>query len=118
MRAFAAMAGLLMVGAIAAAAPVPKTPQPDPLGRAYLGVYPAAGTMRINSLDPGYPAEKAGILPGDSYVQIGDCRPKTFDEATAYIKNLRPGTRIRLTMKRGQTEITFLITLALRPHGT
>ena len=57
----------------------------------------------VGAIEPGSPAERAGLLPGDEIVAIDAKRPSSWEEAQ-YAILLRPDTRIRLRVRRGGVE--------------
>ena len=59
-------------------APVPTGPAPDPLARGYLGVMVEQGVLRISTVMPNTPADKAGLRAGDDFVKVGDLKPQNF----------------------------------------
>ena len=65
-------------------------------------------TIFVNSVEPDSPASKAGILPGDYIVAVGEER---IDEigTVDLVNKIRgeEGTEVSVTVKRGETEITF-----------
>ena len=101
------------------AAPVPKPPPPDPNGYAYVGVRMADRgdnpRLRIDAPDDGTPAALAGLREGDELVRFGDIWPTTFNEFADHVLDLRPGTRVRVEVRRnGETKVLW-VTLLVRP---
>lgn len=69
----------------------------------------------IDRVDPGTPADQAGLEQGDVIVGIGDSR---IDERTSFSEALfahRPGETVPLTVMRGSDEVTLDVTLGERP---
>jgi serine protease Do len=95
--------------------PVPAEPPPDPLAWGYLGIRVEQGTLEIRGVEPDTPAEKAGLLAGDEIVKIGNLEPRTFDEVAEHIGTFRPGSRLRVEVRRGETTKTFTVRLGVRP---
>ena len=100
-------------------APVPPEPKPDPLAKGYVGITVASGELVIADVQPGLPAAKAGVRPGDKIVRVGNLRPHEFGQVVATICSYRPGALIEFEVERaveGKTERkTFHIKLATRP---
>jgi S1-C subfamily serine protease len=110
------LASLMFTASVCVAATIPKGPAPDPLGKGYIGFYPIdSNSLIIDRVEPGSPAEKAGLRPGDSFMQIGTFKPKVFDHLKNYVSNFRPGTEIQLTVKRGSELKSFTLKLGARP---
>lgn len=109
---------VLLAAAGAAAAPVPKGPPLDPFGNGYLGVYrDDHDELRIDRVVEGGPAEKAGVQAGDQLYQVGPIQPTTFKQLQEVIGGLRPGTRVPVTVTRGDKKVSLVITLGERPEG-
>jgi S1-C subfamily serine protease len=95
---------------------VPVEPPPDPLAWGYLGVtVDPPGTLRVGTVQPNSPAARAGLQPGDDIVQVGTRKPRTFDEVAEHIATFRPGTVLRVVVRRGEETKTFTVRLAVRP---
>jgi S1-C subfamily serine protease len=63
--------------------------------RAYLGVSVGdtnGGGVYIGNVNPGGPAAKAGIKPGDVVTSIGGKPTPTVDDLTSVLSELKPGT--------------------------
>lgn len=95
--------------------PVPTEPPPDPLAWGYLGIRVEQGTLEIRGVEPDTPADKAGLQPGDEIVKIGKLEPRTFEEVAEHIGTFRPGSRLRVEVRRGDATITFTVRLGVRP---
>lgn len=111
------LASLLLGAAVGVAAPVPKgPPPPDPLGKGYIGFYPVdTSSLVIDRVEPNSPASRAGLQPGDTFVQVGTSKPKAFEQLREYVSNFRPGTHIILVVRRRGELKTFDLTLGARP---
>jgi len=105
-----------MLTAVALAAPVPKGAPPDPLSRGYMGVRASGdGSLVISSVEPDTPALRAGLKIGDRFLKVGPVKPETFEQVRELVMGLRPGTRVSLTVKRGDEDIDLVIELAVKP---
>jgi len=85
---------------------------------AYLGVSltDAMGTQGalVASVEPGSPAEEAGLRAGDRIIKINDTNVADADTVTGMIRGFKPGERVTLSFVRdGETE-TVTVTLAER----
>jgi S1-C subfamily serine protease len=108
------LAAILM--AVAVLAPVPADPRPDPLAWGYLGVrFAAQGSVQIGNVEPGTPAAKAGIQPGDDLVKIGNLRARQYEQVVEYISSLRPGTVVKVEVMRNGEKKEFTVKLGVRP---
>lgn len=97
-------------------APVPAEPPQDPLGWGYLGVAPAGGNpIRLGTVQPGTPADKAGLQIGDELLYVGTMRAEDWQDITEYVCRCRPGTLIRVKVRRGGEEKSILVRLGTRP---
>lgn len=97
------------------AAPVPRDPIPDPLGRGYLGIYFGDEDLSVGRVEPGTAAAKAGLLPGDVFLRVGPLQPRERLDMQRLLFALRPGSRVRVTVQRGDLQKTLVIQLGSRP---
>jgi len=105
----------MLFAATAVAAPVPKSPPPDPFGQGYLGVRVTSGTMTLSVVELNTPAANAGMKAGDSLVKVGPIQPQEFEEVRQLIGGMRPGTIIKVTVRRGNDDVQTRIVLGARP---
>jgi S1-C subfamily serine protease len=106
---------LLLAGTIPAS-PVPAEPLPDPLGWGYLGVRTSIDDeLKFGTVDPGTAAARGGLLPGDQVLRIGNLRPRTFSEMANYISSFRPGTELKIEVRRGFETKEVTVRLGVRP---
>jgi S1-C subfamily serine protease len=100
-------------------APVPAPSRPDPLGFGYLGVGPAdrngVGGLVLSDVREGQPAAKAGLRPGDELVRVGTATPRQFQELVDYVCSQRPGTALKVEVKRAGRPVTLTVVLGARP---
>jgi S1-C subfamily serine protease len=96
-------------------APVPEGPKFDPTGRGYLGVVVSPESLRIATIQPGTPAEKAGLLPGDDIVEMNGFKPESNTGVIEFLKALRPGAEVTMTIKRAGKPLTLKIRIMARP---
>jgi len=69
--------------------------------RAYLGVNVGdtnGSGVYIGNVDPGGPAAKAGIKPGDVLTSIGGKQTPTVDEMTSVLSELKPGKTVTVQL--------------------
>jgi len=97
--------------------------------RGYLGIQiqPVTGDLAdsldlpqgrgefIQSVEPGQPADKAGIRPGDVVTKVNG-RDVTTDQTLSFIvANVEPGTRIPVELYREGQRRTVTVTVGKRP---
>jgi hypothetical protein len=70
--------------------------------------------VRINGTSPGSPAERAGFLPGDVLLRIGDVAIDAMDDFVYALRTYRPGNVVRVVYKRGEREEETRVTLSTR----
>ena len=110
------LAILLLATSVGLAAPIPKGPSPDPLGKGYIGFYPIdTNSLVIDRVDPGSPAAKAGLQSGDEFVQVGTFKPFVFEQLRGYVTNFRPGTDIKIVVRRRGELKALNLRLGARP---
>jgi len=69
----------------------------------------------IDKVAPGSPADEAGLKPDDLIVAINDRRVGTIDDFDHLLAELRPGQRIRITLKRADAVENVDLTVAEAP---
>jgi serine protease Do len=81
---------------------------------AALGIPKNRGSY-IQSVEPGGPAEKAGLKPGDVVTAVNG-KEVTQDQSLSYlVNNLQPGARVPITLLRDGKTMTVTATIARRP---
>ncbi|HEY6642591.1 S1C family serine protease [Povalibacter sp.] len=89
--------------------------------RGWLGVHVVGDTSRrfsapvIGLVDPGSPAERAGLRPGDLILELNGRPVLTDQEALTQTAAMRPGSDIEIRFRRGQSIMTARATLEQRP---
>jgi serine protease Do len=96
--------------------------------RGYLGVYFArvppslaevrdvpTGSAQITQVEPGTPAEEAGLQAGDIITRVDGQRLSDFNQLRTIIGNKQPGDPVELTLVRESDELTVEVTLGMRP---
>jgi putative serine protease PepD len=104
---------------------VPRLERGERIARPYLGVEtsdPTApggpGGAEVQSVSPGGPAERAGLLQGDVITEI-DGRPVDASSDVAKIVNTKkPGDSVRIRVDRSGQEISLGVKLGTRPART
>jgi serine protease Do len=76
---------------------------------------PTRDGVLVESVDPGTPAAKGGIQPGDVITHVDDRKIVRSRDLIDYVSDQAPGTRVRITaIRNGQTR-NLTITAAERP---
>jgi serine protease Do len=81
------------------------------------GVAPEAG-VRIDSVDRGSPAERAGIRGGDVIVSFNGRPVTTQRQLAVAVAELRAGTSAQVVLRRESQEQTVTVTIQQRPDQT
>lgn len=100
-------------------APVPPESPPDPVGKGYMGIWFAGsgenGSLAIDRVEAGKPADKAGMRSGDVIVRVGTLTPTGTQQVIDHVTQYRPGATIEVEVKRGNERKTFQMKLVARP---
>ncbi|MFC5234722.1 S1C family serine protease [Pseudonocardia zijingensis] len=70
---------------------------------------------QIAAVQPGSPAEAAGLQAGDVVTKVGDARVSDFADLMARVGAYAPGERVSLTIMNGGAERTVEVTLGSQP---
>ncbi len=88
-------------------------------GRAYLGVVVATivlGGVLVESVEPGGPAAKAGIQPGEGIVSVAGQSTPTTNVLSSVLATLRPGQTVPVQVLGPEGQIaTVQVTLGSQP---
>ncbi|MGO1585891.1 S41 family peptidase [Mesonia sp.] len=72
-------------------------------------VFTQEHKIKLMEIYQGYPADKAGLKPGDEIIQIGDVLLKDFDEDAGELLKGAPNSKVNLKyIRQGKTEQTTL----------
>ncbi|HEY5809493.1 MAG TPA: trypsin-like peptidase domain-containing protein [Povalibacter sp.] len=80
--------------------------------RGWLGVHVVGDPNRrfsapvIGMIDPGSPADKAGLKPGDLITELNGRQILTDQEALTQVAALAPGSKIEIQFRRGDRSLT------------
>lgn len=75
------------------------------------------GSAQVGSVQPGTAADRAGLQAGDIITAIDGVVLRDFREVTRRILNQRPGTRVELSVVRGDDRLTIPVELGERDLG-
>ena len=67
--------------------------------------------VRLDGTSPGSPAERAGLLPGDILVGIGDVDVETIHDYVFALQRYNPGNVVKARFLRDGTEHSVTVTL-------
>jgi len=83
----------------------------------FLGVslLQAEEGIRVMGLEPGKPAQKAGIQIGDIIIAINDQKFAEREDLSGFLQLQSAGTEVSVTVRRGEEELVFRATLVQRP---
>ena len=99
-------------------APVPAPPPPDPVAGGYLGVGRSAdpaGDLVVGRVVAGQAADRGGLRAGDVLVTVGPLRPVGFDDMAEYVYGVRPGTPLRVEVRRAGRPVVLTVVVGARP---
>jgi serine protease Do len=68
----------------------------------------------VQSVQPGEPAEKAGVKPGDTITKVDNTPVKEIRDLIGYVSSRPPGSKVRLDLVREGKDVTVTATLAER----
>ncbi len=98
--------------------PAPKDPEPDDKGRGFFGVQLVDnGGVLITRVEPGSPADKAGIQAEDMISAVDDAKVTNVEEARELIARLRPGTVTKVEIRRGAMAVAIKVKVGVRPES-
>ena len=85
-------------------------------GGAYLGVTSDvdAKDARIATVEPGSPAARAGLKPGDVVAKLDGRTVPDFSHLVMMVGVKKPGDKVKLTVKRGTKTLDVEVTLGRR----
>ena len=68
----------------------------------------------VESVQPGDPADRAGLKPGDTVIRVDNVPVKETRDLIGYVSAKSPGTKVKLTVIRDGKEMPFTVSLAER----
>jgi putative serine protease PepD len=71
----------------------------------------------IKQVNPGTPAEKAGLLVEDAVIAINNAYIDGSDSLVARLREYRPGDKVTLTVVRGGNRQDIEVALGTKPAG-
>jgi len=109
----------LTMGALllAVAFPALPDPEPDERGKGYIGVkLQEAESVRVAQVMPNTPAERAGLQVDDVVLRVGDQTPTSMADMIRVIGYHRPGSLMKLEIRRGEQTLKLKLKVAVRPE--
>jgi S1-C subfamily serine protease len=98
---------------------LPQLKRGEAIKRAYLGVQTSdaeTGTGAVvESVVPGGPAAAAGLQAGDIVLKVADDAVTESSDVAAAVAQRKPGTKVQLSVRRGDDERPLTVTLGTRP---
>jgi serine protease Do len=86
-------------------------PMTEELAQTY-GLDEAKGAL-VNSVNPGSPAEKAGLQPEDAILTADGRTIRDNGDLSRYIASLAPGSNVKLDLIRGKEKKSVSVTLGI-----
>jgi serine protease Do len=82
-------------------------------GGPYVGVVadPESDRARILAVQPGSPAEAAGVRPGDVITKLGGKPVKDFPALAAAVRAKKPGDKVAVEIERAGETLTLELTI-------
>ncbi len=68
----------------------------------------------VESVEPGKPADKAGVKPGDTIVKVDSVPVKDTRDLIGYVSGKAPGSKVQLGVVRDSKDVTLTASLAER----
>ena len=87
----------------------------DPSVSGGAGIAKTSTTNGSPPIQPGSPADKAGLQPGDIITAVNGTHVADVNQFVATIANYAPGTTVNLTVNRGGSNKTIKLTLGSQP---
>ena len=101
---------------------VPRLARGESIDRGYLGVETSdaasGGGAEVQTVVPGGPADRAGLLPGDVIKKVDDESVKQSADVSAVIATRAPGDDVDIEVDRGGSSKTIEAKLGTRPTKT
>jgi serine protease Do len=91
-------------------------PMSEDLAATY-GLDDAKGAL-VTSVNPGSPADKAGLQPEDAILKADDKLIQDNGDLSRHIASLAPGTTVKLELVRGKDKKNLSVTLGTFPDQT
>lgn len=77
--------------------------------------YPVDNGVLIDSVQPGTPAEKAGLKAGDLIVKLGNVDIHNTGDLEQVLTQDAPGSTVKIQYYRGKNKQSVSLTLGVRP---
>jgi membrane-associated protease RseP (regulator of RpoE activity) len=94
------------------------TPEPGYLGALLDDREDRGRGVRVLRVNPGSPAQKAGLQEGDLVTALSGIRTRQLSEVADILAEFPPESEVTFFVRRGQAEKLINVTLGRRPAGT
>ncbi|MCE9531428.1 MAG: PDZ domain-containing protein [Planctomycetes bacterium] len=109
---------ILQIALFLCLVPAPKDPEPDDKGKGFFGVQLVDNNgPAITRVEPGSPADKAGVRVNDIIRSIDSVPVANVNEAREVIGRIRPGTVTVVAFSRGDAMVTIKVKVGVRPES-
>jgi serine protease Do len=87
-----------------------------PRGAPYIGVRgdPASESAKIVFVEPGQPADRAGLQVGDIVTRFDDKEVTDFAALAAMVADKEPGEKVKLDVRRGEASLQLEMEIGRR----
>ncbi len=75
--------------------------------------FPGPG-VKVESVMPGSPAERAGVLPGDVLIRIDETEISDLRRFSEFLKTLAPGDEVSAVLRRADVEVIVPVRVVAR----
>jgi S1-C subfamily serine protease len=103
---------------VARTQPMPSN-RPYAGGGAYLGITfdaQARDAAVVLGVNPGSPAQEAGLQPGDIILALNGQEVRSYPEVITMIRSMRPGDELEIVVERARAERQMLAVLDAPPN--
>ena len=78
--------------------------------RAEFGIKASKGAL-VRSVQPGAPADGAGLQPGDVITRVGDADISSSDDLGTAVRRHKSGDKVEIRWQRGSDQRSAVVTL-------
>jgi putative serine protease PepD len=92
-----------------------RTVKVAPIGYIGVSLGQTPDGITVQQVEPGTPADSAGIREGDIIKSVAGTSTSTTDRLGSVLRSIEPGTKVAIVVERDGSSITIELTLATRP---